>query len=129
MMQFSTDADYLPLFVLLHMAGMIACAIGVVFFLAWAIRTLKAEQLKLWSWWLIGVGIVICLLTLPFAHFGGNVRYQEFGEANFNGGFGMMQAVPGTGFPMMRTFVNTWPAGDATNGSAATSSKSSAPKK
>lgn len=59
----------LPLFSALHVIAMIILVIGVALFIGWTIRYLPAQQLKLWSWWLIGIGIVLCIVTMPFMGF------------------------------------------------------------
>ncbi|HVW66681.1 MAG TPA: hypothetical protein VHA78_03025 [Candidatus Peribacteraceae bacterium] len=61
----------LPLFFGIHMIAMAVLVIGVALFIGWAIRYLTPAQLKLWSWWLIGIGIVLCILTMPFVGLGG----------------------------------------------------------
>lgn len=60
----------LPLFFGMHIIAMIVLLIGVALFIGWTIRYLPAEKLKLWSWWLIGIGVVLCIVTMPFAGFG-----------------------------------------------------------
>lgn len=48
----------------LHVLGMIALFVGIVFLAAWAIKTLTVPQLRTWGIGALIVGIVLCLLSL-----------------------------------------------------------------
>lgn len=58
----------------LHMMFCVLTFIGVILFIAWAVKHLKKKQLGTLVAWVIGVGIVGMLLTSLFG-FGGFNRY------------------------------------------------------
>lgn len=47
-----------------HMLGMLAVSIGILFLIFLAYKKLTEKQLKFWGLTLLGVGLVICALTL-----------------------------------------------------------------
>lgn len=48
----------------LHVLSVIAFFTGVIFFIAFAIKTFKPALLKNWAIWLIIIGAVVCLFTI-----------------------------------------------------------------
>lgn len=70
----------------LHFLSMLVLGIGVLFLLFWAFKNLSAQSLWTWGWILVGVGIVLCLLTVP--------AWPAFGVARGPGMMGRWQGAP-----------------------------------
>ena len=74
----------------LHWAFGTLWIVGVILFLAWAIKYLSAEKLKSWSIWLFVIGLIGAILTAPFSLAG----WQWFLGSTVRGGMmngGFMQ--------------------------------------
>ena len=54
----------------LHKLLALAFLLGLIFFIAWAIKNLTKDKLKKWAITLLVIGIVGCLLTTLFGGFG-----------------------------------------------------------
>lgn len=65
-----------------HKLFALAFLIGLIFFITWALKNLKKDELKNWAITLLIIGIVGLLLTVSFGGFG----HRNF--KGFNGGFG-----------------------------------------
>jgi hypothetical protein len=75
-------------FALMHFFGGllgICFLVGIVFFLAWAIKTLKKDQLLHWSILLVAVAAIGCILAVSLGGWG-----QWKSGSGFRGGPGMM---------------------------------------
>lgn len=68
-----------------HKLFAIAVLLGLILFIAWALKNLKKDQLKSWSVTLLIIGILGWLLTSSFGGYGMHGRY---GKGGF--GYGMM---------------------------------------
>ena len=53
-----------------HKLFILAFLLGLLFFIVWALRNLKKDQLKKWAVTLLVIGILGCLLTTLFGDFG-----------------------------------------------------------
>ena len=53
-----------------HKLFVLAFLLGLLFFIVWALRNLKKDQLKKWAVTLLVIGILGCLLTMFFGGFG-----------------------------------------------------------
>ena len=58
------------LFVIGHGLAALAGVTGLVLLIGWALKHAPAHKVKLWALWLIAIGLVLGLLTMP-AMFGG----------------------------------------------------------
>lgn len=58
----------------------LALFIGLVLFVAWAIKHLKKDVLGKWVLWLVVIGLVGMLLTAPFAWQGMNHKMDNWKE-------------------------------------------------
>ena len=71
----------------LHSLFCLAFLIGLIFFIAWALKNLKKEQLLNWSIALLIIGVLGWLLTISFGGYGMHGRYTK---SSF--GYGMMNS-------------------------------------
>ena len=71
------------LLLVLHKLLALAFLLGLLFFIVWALRTLKKDQLKKWALALLVVGLVGCVLTVSF---GGGFGHGK----KFKKGYGKM---------------------------------------
>jgi hypothetical protein len=69
------------------LSGLLSLAflIGLIFFVAWAIKNFKKDQLFNWGITLLIIGVIGWLLTASVGGFG----HRDF--SGYNGGFGMME--------------------------------------
>ena len=67
-----------------HKLFAIAFVVGLILFVAWALKNLKKDQLKNWAVWLLVIGTLGLLLTSSFGTFGYGHSYSKGGR------FGMM---------------------------------------
>ncbi|MBU2213561.1 hypothetical protein KKC44_02040 [Patescibacteria group bacterium] len=58
----SRMGSFLPFFQF-HMLFMTVLVLGIIFFIVWASKNLSKDKLKMLWVWLIGIGIIGCLLT------------------------------------------------------------------
>jgi hypothetical protein len=92
MMYASSPAPWVAIVWMLHASFSIIAALGVLFFVVWAVKHLSVQKLKsLWIWFLV-IGIIGSLLTCPILlgiqnPFGGREAYHRFDK----NGEGMMQ--------------------------------------
>lgn len=71
-----------------HKLFALAFFLGLIFFIAWALKNLKKDQLKNWAITLLIIGIVGWLLTVSF----GSLGFSRYGALK---GFGLGTMGPG----------------------------------
>ena len=67
----------------LHVLSVIIFAVGVLFLILWAIKTLTAAELKTWGIRMVVIGIVLSLFTIaaaPFSHRWGGRGFNQSGK-------------------------------------------------
>lgn len=61
------NTSLFPVIWALHILGSLACFVGIIFLLTWAIKTLSNATLKKWGMWLAIVGLILCGITMIIA--------------------------------------------------------------
>ncbi len=82
--------NFILLFVL-HKLFALAFLLGLLFFIVWALRNLKKNDLKKWAVTLLVIGILGCLTTMLFGGFKGYKDGKGYKSYNHSGIFKCMK--------------------------------------
>lgn len=72
-----SNSNWLQIGLSVHLFFMTVFLVGVIFFVAWAIRALSKEQLKNWAIWALAIGFIGLLVTMMLG-FGGRTGVYGF---------------------------------------------------
>ncbi|MFA6917544.1 MAG: hypothetical protein WC285_01755 [Candidatus Gracilibacteria bacterium] len=78
---FGGGGMWVPVAFGLHMFFMAVLLLGIIFLLIWAIRLMDKNQLRMWTKWLLVVGVVGCLLTAGGVFMGMKGIVKDWGFA------------------------------------------------